>query len=147
MTKKRIKTFTFLKYSFLWKRAVTANLEKFSLNTIFRWYTFGNFTLSNSAILVEDLIEWKIRFEIFLIDYSVADIGKKGRYQAGQFTQGGTSIMPWFIWYTFYLSACNRVCLEDLIAIFYLCHSKNSSNIMKNIFNSISIYSWKKIPH
>ena len=28
--------------------------------------------------------------------------------------------------------------------MFYFCHSKNASNIMKNIFNSISIYSWKK---
>ena len=26
----------------------------------------------------------------------------------------------------------------------YFCYSKNFSNIMKNIFNSISIYSWKK---
>ena len=29
--------------------------------------------------------------------------------------------------------------------MFYFCHSKNLSNIMKNIFNSISIYSWNKI--
>ena len=29
--------------------------------------------------------------------------------------------------------------------MFYICHSENPSNIMKIIFNSISIYSWKKI--
>ena len=30
------------------------------------------------------------------------------------------------------------------IVMFYFCQSKNNSNIMKNIFNSISIYSWRK---
>ena len=30
------------------------------------------------------------------------------------------------------------------IVMFYFCQSKNTSNIMKNIFNSISIYSWRK---
>ena len=59
----------------------------------------------------------------------------------------------------YYLSACNRV----IIAIFCFCHSKNPSDVMKNILNSeavarrcsvknvaasvnsISMYSWKKI--
>ena len=43
----------------------------------------GNFTLSNSIILVEDLIRWKRGFEIFLIDYYADDIGNKniaGKY-------------------------------------------------------------------
>ena len=39
-----------------------------------------------------------------------------------------------------------EACLKVTIAIFYFCHSKNSSDVMKNIFNSISIYSWKKFP-
>ena len=34
-------------------------------------------------------------------------------------------------------------CLKVFIAIFYFCHSKNSSNIIKNVFDSISMYSWK----
>ena len=34
--------------------------------------------------------------------------------------------------------------LEVIIAMLYFCHLKNSSNIMKKYFNSISIYSWKK---
>ena len=37
-----------------------------------------------------------------------------------------------------------RACLKVTIIIFYFCHSKNPSNIMKNVFNSIFIYSWKK---
>ena len=36
--------------------------------------------------------------------------------------------------------------LKVTIAIFYFYHPKNPSNIKKNIFNSISIYSWKKFP-
>ena len=47
--------------------------------------------------------------------------------------------------YIFCLSACNRACLKVTIAMFYFCHSKNSSNIMKNIFDSISIYYCNKM--
>ena len=36
-------------------------------------------------------------------------------------------------------------CLKVAIAMFCFCYSKNPSNIMKNIFNPISIYSWNKI--
>ena len=38
-----------------------------------------------------------------------------------------------------------EVCLKVTIAMFYFCHSEHPSDIMKNIFNSISIYSFKKI--
>ena len=41
----------------------------------------------------------------------------------------------------YYLSACKRACLKVMIAMFYFCHSKIPSNIIKNVFNSISIYS------
>ena len=37
----------------------------------------GNFTLSNSVILVEDLIKWKRCFEIFLIKHCAGDIENK----------------------------------------------------------------------
>ena len=37
-----------------------------------------------------------------------------------------------------------EACLKVITAMFYFWHSKNSSNIMKNIFNSISIYLWEK---
>ena len=34
-------------------------------------------------------------------------------------------------------------CLKVIIAIFYFCNSKNSSNIIKNVFDFSSMYSWK----
>ena len=37
----------------------------------------GNFILSNSIILLEDLIRWKRGFEIFLIGQYAGDIGNK----------------------------------------------------------------------
>ena len=35
-----------------------------------------------------------------------------------------------------------EACLKVIIAMFYFCHLNHSSNIMKNIFNSIFIYFW-----
>ena len=43
----------------------------------------------------------------------------------------------------FYLHVI-KACLKVIIATFKFCHSKNPLTVMKNIFNSISIYSWKK---
>ena len=40
-------------------------------------YFWEQFTLSNSIILVEDLIRWMRCFEIFLIDHWAGDIGNK----------------------------------------------------------------------
>ena len=36
-----------------------------------------------------------------------------------------------------------ETCLNVTIVMFYFYHSKNPSNIMKNVSNSISTYSWK----
>ena len=44
--KKRIRKFTFLKYTFFWKSTVTVTPKKFSSKTIWRWYTFGKFYIS-----------------------------------------------------------------------------------------------------
>ena len=55
------------------------SLETPSLNDIF----LGNFTLSNLIILVENLIRWNRRFEMFLIDRYDGEIGNiniAGRY-------------------------------------------------------------------
>ena len=60
-----------------WKLAATVNLKELTPNTISWWYTFGNFTLSNSVILVEDQIGWKKGHEIFLIDACAGNIGNK----------------------------------------------------------------------
>ena len=38
-----------------------------------------------------------------------------------------------------------ETCLKVTISLFYFCHTKNPSDVMRNIFNSISIYSWTKI--
>ena len=35
-------------------------------------------------------------------------------------------------------------CVKVMIAMFYFCHWESPSNIMKSVFNSISICSWKK---
>ena len=69
----------FLEYSFFWKRTTTDNswnsLPTPSLDGILlEKYTF---TMSNSIILVEDLVKWKRFFEIFLIDHCAGDIGNK----------------------------------------------------------------------
>ena len=37
-----------------------------------------------------------------------------------------------------------EVCLEVIIAMFYFCYSKNPLDVMKNIFDFIYIYFWKK---
>ena len=45
----------------------------------------GNFSLSNSTIVVKDLISRKRRFEIILIDHCASDIAKKNiadKYQS-----------------------------------------------------------------
>ena len=39
--------------------------------------SLGNFTLSNSIILVEDVIKWNKSFEIFLIGHYASDVGNK----------------------------------------------------------------------
>ena len=55
------------------------SLETPSLDDIF----LGSFTLSNSIILVEDLIKWNRGFEICLIDHYAGEIGNKnisGKY-------------------------------------------------------------------
>ena len=78
------------------------------------------------------------------------------------YTRGVISIIPWFILYIYIniyilylyilylyilyiyiiLSARNAdLFIEVIIAMFYFCHLENPSNIMKDIFNSISIYS------
>ena len=35
--------------------------------------------------------------------------------------------------------------LKVIIAMFYFCHSENSSSTIKNIFRSTSIFPWKTI--
>ena len=72
-----------MKYSFVWKRIVSVNLKKFLQTTSVGNILLENFTLSNSIILLEDLMKWKRCFEMFLIDYYAGDIENKnvaGKY-------------------------------------------------------------------
>ena len=115
---------------------------------------FRNFTFSNSIILMEDLIRWNRVFKYFWLTtmpvilelkISLKSI-KKFLYKCH------SPCARWLSWHSMlylyflgsynicYLSACNR----DLFKSYY-CYSKNHSNIMKNISNSISTYSWKQI--
>ena len=83
LTEKTIRKFIFLKYSFFEHvplLSISRNvLETTSLDDIF----LGNFTLSNSFVLVEELIRWNRGFEIVLIDHYAREIGNEnitGKY-------------------------------------------------------------------
>ena len=65
-------------------------------------------------------------------------------YYTDQCTQGAVSIIPSFINVCIIYLHVIDDCLKVNIAMFYFCHSKNPSNIMKNIFSSVTIYSWKR---
>ena len=96
--KKRIRKFTFLKYSFIFfylfffffnvllLSILRNSLQTPSLDDIL----LGKFTLSNSAILVEDLIRWKRGFEIFLIKHGAGDI--KNKNIAGKYSKTPVSV-------------------------------------------------------
>ena len=62
-----------------------------------------------------------------------------------------STILRWYTFWKFYIVKLNyssgrpNKVLKVIITMFYFCYSKNSSNITKIVFNSISIYSWKKI--
>ena len=67
---KRIFLHVFEVLIFLWKRTVTVNLKKVSSNTIFRWYTFGEFYIVKFNYFSErpntvnkrfwNIFDWKI---------------------------------------------------------------------------------------
>ena len=147
-----------MKYSFFFENVASfllpisrTSLQTPSLDDI----RLGNFTLPNSIILVEDLIRGERGFEIFLttmlvilaITTSLVSIKKNlvsvslMLYYTDQCMQGAVSIIPWFINVCIIYLHVIENCLNVTIAMFYFCHSKNPSNIMKNIFNSVTIYS------
>ena len=75
--KKREKIFTFLKYPFLEKGLLLSISINFLQTPFLDGILLRNFTMSNSDILVEDLIRQKRCFEIFLIDHLAGDTGNK----------------------------------------------------------------------
>ena len=130
-------------------------MKKLPSNTIFRWYTCGKcymvkFNLiSGKPSKVKDRLKhlWLNTMQVIFqiktfhaynkncISVSVSPT----TYYESQFTQDAISILPWFIC-IIYLH------VTETETMFYFCNLKNHSSIMKNVFNSISIYSWKKIP-
>ena len=65
-----------MKYSFFFEDVPLLSIFRNSLQTPSLDYIFlGNFTLSNSIILVEGLVRSNRGFEMFLIDHYAGDIG------------------------------------------------------------------------
>ena len=77
---------------------------------------------------------------------------KKSCYQChlpythpGQFTGGLYLKLLWTYDIFIICLHVTDTCLEVIIVMFYFCHSKNPLDVMKNIFDSIHIYFWKKL--
>ena len=75
--KKRIRKFTFLKYSIFGKRTFTVNLKNFSSNINFRWYTFGKFYIVKFNYFSGEPNKGKERFWNIFDWHYASDIGNK----------------------------------------------------------------------
>ena len=151
--KKRIKNSRF------WSTQISENvlLLSISRNSLYipslEGILLGNFAWSSSIILVEDPVKWKTCFEILLIDHFAGDIRnkislviiKKFLYQCHP---PYSSISSHRVLHLQFLGSCNihiiylqvkAACLKVNFTMFYFCHSKNSSNIMSDIFNFLSM--------
>ena len=120
----------------------------------------GNSTFSGSVIFVEDTITWRRNFEIFWLTTMLVILKiktlpvsvKKFLYQCHPpYTKRVSLHMMLYVYLFGSYNMCIiylhviETCLKVTIAMFYFCHLKNSSNLMINDFNSISIYFWKKM--
>ena len=154
LAEEKDKKITFLKYDFF-KNVVLLSISRNSLQTpSLHGILLRNFILSNSIILVEILIKWKRCFEIFLNDQCAGDIGNKNiavHYLKNSCISVSHPILGGSVhtWWCIYNSLVHNLhvvvaCLKVIIDVFFI--FAISSNIMENIFNSISIYFWKKIP-
>ena len=75
LTRKIKRKFTFLNYSFFWKRTAIVNLKKFSSNTVFRLYNFGEFYLVKFSYFSGKPNKVETGIKIFLIDTYATNIG------------------------------------------------------------------------
>ena len=66
------------------------------------------------------------------------------QYFAGKFTQGFLPIIPWFIWYLHYLSACNRDLFKRWLLCFIIGFQKALQTLWETFIIPISTYSWEK---
>ena len=69
LAEKKCKKIDVFEVMLFWRRTITVNLKKWASNAILH-----DFALSDSIILVEDLIRWNKGFEIILIDNYAGDI-------------------------------------------------------------------------
>ena len=69
LAEKKCKKIDVFEVMLFWRRTITVNLKKWASNAILH-----DFALSDSIILVEDLIRWNKDFEIILIDNYAGDI-------------------------------------------------------------------------
>ena len=93
-----------------------------------------------SSPLCRKPVMLEIKISLVHIKKMLASVSPNLCYES-LFTQCATYIIPWFtclIPCLIYIHM-TETCLK-LILLLYFCHSKNLSNIMKNIFNSIFIY-------
>ena len=151
---KKIQVFKVLIF---WKRTVTVNFKNFLQAPSLDDMLLVIFTLSNSIISLKYLIKWKRGFEIFLIDHYAGDIGnkkislvsiKKSFYHCDPpYTRWVSSHRVLYLKFVSTYNICIiylhviEACLKVTVAVLYFFfHSKNPSDVIKNIFNSISIY-------
>ena len=145
LTGKIIRKFTFLHYSFFWKRTAIVNLKKFSSNTVFRLYTFRELYIVKFSYFSGKPNKVETGIKIFLIDTYAANIGnnniaekylKNSCESATYPILSGLAYTGWYVYKSsgyiciIYLHEI-EVCSKNTIAIFYFFHSKNPSNIMK----------------
>ena len=91
-------------------------------------------------ILNWPLCEWQWKKNKLLVSNENTCISVTHPILSVQFTQDTISIIPWFIWYMYYLPAC--ICNYCYVFNFAI---KKILQILWEKFNSISIYSWKNI--
>ena len=91
-------------------------------------------------ILNWPLCEWQWKKNKLLVSNENTCISVTHPILSVQSTQDAISIIPWFIWYMYYLPAC--ICNYCYVFNFAI---KKILQILWEKFNSISIYSWKNI--
>ena len=117
---------------------------------------FREILIVKLIILVEGLIGGKMVFEIFLIDHCAVDVRNKNnaclycKYMYQFHPPYTMQVSSHRVLYLYFLGTYNiciidmhvvETCFKIMIATIYFSHSESSSNIMKNVFNSISTYS------
>ena len=148
LTRKIKRKFTFLNYSFFWKRTAIVNLKKFSSNTVFRLYNFGEFYLVKFSYFSGKPNKVETGIKIFLIDTYAANIGNNDiadkylKNSCDSVTYPILSGLAYTGWYVYkssvyiciiYLHEI-EVCSKDTITMYYFFHSKNPLNVMNIYF-------------